>query len=125
MDFKMLAMLPAADVARAKAWYAAMFDLKPVEENENGDAWYEAGGTRFLVYGSMFAGTNKATAAGIDVGDFDDAVTDLRGRGATFEDYDFGDDLKTVDGVFTAPDGSRFAWLKDSEGNILGLGSMG
>jgi predicted enzyme related to lactoylglutathione lyase len=124
MDFKMHAMLPASDLARAKAWYAAMFDLKPVEESDTGDAFYEIGGTRFGVYGSMFAGTNQATAAAIDVADFDAAVADLRGRGATFEDYDFGDDLKTVDGVFTAPDGSRFAWLKDSEGNILGLGSM-
>ena len=118
---QVMAMLPAADIGRAKGWYQRMFDLTPVEESENGDAWFETGGTRFLVYGSAFAGTNQATAASLAVDDFDAAIADLKGRGASFEEYDFGDDLRTVDGVFTSPDGDKVAWLKDSEGNILGL----
>ena len=58
------ATLPAADMERAIAWYASVLQIDPVEIEENGDAWYEAAGTRFLLYASEFAGTNQATAAG-------------------------------------------------------------
>ena len=45
---------------------------------------------------------------------------ELKAKGVKFEDYDFGE-IKTVDGVMALPDGSKAAWFKDSEGNILGL----
>jgi catechol 2,3-dioxygenase-like lactoylglutathione lyase family enzyme len=121
MDGKLVASLPAADMDRAKTWYADKLDLKPVEVAENGDSWYELGGIRFLLYESQFAGTNQATAAALMVDDLDGAIAELKGRGVTFEDYDFGDDFRTVDGVFTAPDGTKAAWFKDSEGNIVGV----
>lgn len=121
MDAAIRATLPAADLDRAKAWYADKLDLKPVEEADNGDAWYETGGSRFLLYASQFAGTNQATAAAFEVDDFDAAISMLRSNGVTLEDYDFGEEFKTVDGVFTAPDGSKVAWFKDSEGNTLGV----
>jgi catechol 2,3-dioxygenase-like lactoylglutathione lyase family enzyme len=121
MNAKLVVTLPAADIDRARAWYADKLGLKPVETLENGDTWYESGGSRFLVYQSQFAGTNQATAAGFEVDDFEAAMTELKGRGVRFEDYDFGDDFRTVDGVFTAPDGAKIAWFKDSEGNTLGV----
>lgn len=121
MNAQMVATLPAADLDRAKAWYADKLELKPVEVRETGESWYEIGGTKFLLYGSQFAGTNQATAAGFVVDDFDSAVAELKGRGVVFEDYDFGEELKTVDGVFTAPDGFKGAWFKDSEGNIIAV----
>ena len=97
--------------------------LDPSEINENGDAWYEVEGPRMLLYASQFAGTNKATAAGLEVDDVEASVTALKARGAVFEDYDFGEDFRTVDGVLTTPNGQKMAWLKDSEGNILGIAS--
>ncbi|MFG2916063.1 hypothetical protein ACGF0D_24645 [Kitasatospora sp. NPDC048298] len=44
-------------------------------------------------------------------------MTGLRGRGITFEEYDFPG-LRTVNGVAEG-EGMRAAWFKDSEGNIL------
>jgi hypothetical protein len=44
---------------------------------------------------------------------------DLRGRGLTFEDYDFPG-LKTTNGVAQLGD-SHGAWFKDPDGNILAL----
>ncbi len=117
------ATLPASDYARAKAWYADKLGLTPVEEAEDEGAWYETGGARFLVYPSGFAGTNQATAASFSTEDFDVAIAQLRASGVVLEDYDF-EGLQTVDGVFTAPDGSQVAWFKDSEGNILAVGTM-
>jgi catechol 2,3-dioxygenase-like lactoylglutathione lyase family enzyme len=118
------ATLPASDLERAKAWYARVLQLEPVEITDEGSAWYQADGTRFLLYQSQFAGTNQATAAGIRVDDVETAVDELRARGAVFEDYDLGDDLRTVDGIYTSPGGQKLAWLKDSEGNILALASI-
>ncbi len=118
------ATLPASDLERAKAWYASMFDIEPVETTPDGSYWFEFDGTRFMVYASQFAGTNQATAAAVGVDDVEAAVADLRSRGAVFEDYDFGDDFRTVDGILTSPEGRRTAWLKDSEGNILGIGEI-
>lgn len=117
------ATLPATDLARAKAWYAKVLQLEPADLTEEGSAWYEADGTRFLLYESQFAGTNQATAAAIKVADVEAAVAELRARGGVFEDYDFGDEFRTVDGIFVSPGGQKLAWLKDSEGNILALGT--
>lgn len=113
--------LPASDMERARAWYASVLQLEPAGTTEDGSAWYELDGTRFLLYQSRFAGTNQATAAAITVDDIDTAVAELKARGAVFEDYDLGPDLRTVDGILTTPDGRKMAWLKDSEGNILGI----
>jgi catechol 2,3-dioxygenase-like lactoylglutathione lyase family enzyme len=119
------AALPASDLERAKRWYSEKLGLEPVEEDEYGGAHYETGGTHFLVFLTPFAGTNQATAAGFTVENFDEVIGELRGNGVTFEDVDFGELGKTVDGVITAPDGSKAAWFKDSEGNILSVSNLG
>ena len=119
------AALPASDLERAKTWYAEKLGLKPVEEDEYGRAQYEVGGVSFMVFLSPFAGTNQATAAGFGVDNFDEVVDRLRSKGVVFEEVDFGDLGKTVDGVISAPDGSgKAAWFKDSEGNILAISTM-
>jgi catechol 2,3-dioxygenase-like lactoylglutathione lyase family enzyme len=119
------AALPASDLERAKRWYSEKLGLEPVEEDEYGGAHYETGGTHFLVFLTPFAGTNQATAAGFTVENFDEVIGELRGNGVTFEEVDFGELGKTVDGVITAPDGSKAAWFKDSEGNILSVSNLG
>lgn len=119
---RLLATLPASDVERAKKWYSEKLDLEPKREDEMGGVWYETGGQPFLVYKSENAGTNTATAAGFMVENFDDVVASLRSRGVEFEEVDFGEFGKTVDGVIASPDGSmKGAWFKDSEGNILSI----
>jgi catechol 2,3-dioxygenase-like lactoylglutathione lyase family enzyme len=121
---KIATTLPASDLERAKGWYASMFDIEPVETTPDGSYWFELDGDRFMVYPSQFAGTNQATAMAVAVDDVEAAVADLRSRGAVFEDYDYGDDFRTVDGILTSPDGRKIAWLKDSEGNILAIGGI-
>ncbi len=59
------------------------------------------------------------TMAHFEVGDIDAEVAAIRSRGGVFEEYDLPY-LKTVNGVAqTGP--SRSAWLKDPDGNVLGL----
>jgi catechol 2,3-dioxygenase-like lactoylglutathione lyase family enzyme len=119
------ATLPASDLERAKRWYSEKLGLEPIEEDEYGGAHYEAGGTNFIVFLSPFAGTNQATAAGFNVDNFDEIIDQLRAKGVAFEDVDFGELGKTVDGVISTPDGTnKAAWFKDSEGNILSVSTM-
>jgi len=114
------ATLPAADMTRAKAFYREKLAMEPFQEEADGSVRYRVGETMLLVYPSEFAGTNKATAAGLAVADIEAVVSDLRGRGVAFEELDYGE-VKTIDGIMTLPGGTRGAWFKDSEGNTIGV----
>lgn len=135
MEFTIHPELTASDLNRARDWYRDKLGLEPVKhggepldpknppETVEYEILYDTGTARFGIYESPHAGQNKATAARLVTSDFDAALTKLRSRGVVFEDYDLGDDFKTVDGVLTSPDGEKTAWFKDSEGNILAIGS--
>ena len=133
MEFTILPQLPAADINRAARWYRDKLGLEPVlHGNEpiapgttefDSQLLYDTGTARFGVYESWTAGRNEATAARLVVADFDSAFAELRANGVVFEHYDHGDDFRTVDGVLVSPDGEKTAWFKDSEGNILAMGS--
>ncbi|MCL5735000.1 MAG: hypothetical protein M1274_05335 [Actinobacteria bacterium] len=69
------------------------------------------------------APTNTVLAFEVPFDDFDDTLEELRSKGVVFEDYDIPDiGLKTVNGV-AVMEGSKAAWFKDTEGNIIGIGS--
>ena len=133
MEFITYPELPAEDINRAAAWYKQKLGLEPVlhgnEPIEPGttkfesELHYNTGAARFGVYESFTAGRNEATAARLVVTDFDAAHAELVANGVVFEDYDFGGDFRTVDGVLVSPDGEKIAWFKDSEGNTLAIGS--
>lgn len=116
-------VLPVVDLDRAKIWYSEKLGLDPMmEDQERGMAVYENAGSLFLLYVTEFAGSNRATAAGFIVDDFDNVVSQLRANGVQFDEVDFGDGISTVDGVIASPDGTeKGAWFRDSEGNVIGL----
>lgn len=122
-NYPLEASLPASDIERAKAFYRDKLGLTPAEEPGDGGAFYDTGGARFLLYPSGFAGTNQATAAGWQVDDIEAVVAGLKANGVEFQEYDF-DELKTVDGIATLPNGIKGAWFNDSEGNILSVFQM-
>ena len=121
MRFRMYPQLPASDLARAQAWYLEKLGLEPTEPGD--ELFYDTGTAQFGIYPSDHAGTNKATAVRLVVDDFDAARAELLSRGVIFEDYDLGEDFRTVEGTLHSPDGEKTSWFKDSEGNILALGS--
>ncbi len=114
------AMIASSDLDRSKAWYAKVGGYEPMYEEGGQVVGYRSGKTTFNVYLTQFAGTAKNTVAGYGVPDIRAEMADLRRRGVTFEDYDFGD-AKTVDGLLVDTDGTTNAWFKDPDGNILGL----
>ena len=114
-----VATLPAADMDRARKFYQGL-GFAVGDSEDDGSARIQVGESWIMLYPSEFAGTNQATAVGIGVDDVSVAVSDLRGGGVQFEEYDFGE-MKTVDGVLTMPNGLKGAWFKDPDGNIIGL----
>ena len=61
--------------------------LKEVDDFGEG-FMLKSGDTKFSVYRSEFAGTNKATALTFDVDDIEQEVRALKDKGIAFEHYD-------------------------------------
>jgi catechol 2,3-dioxygenase-like lactoylglutathione lyase family enzyme len=120
-DHPIFPVLPAADLARAKAFYTETIGLSVQFESEAGVGFTAGNGTMLFVYPY---GKTKAehTVAGFLVSDVEAVVADLRAKGLTFEEYDMPG-LKTVNGIAEAG-GVKGAWFKDTEGNILSLGEL-
>jgi catechol 2,3-dioxygenase-like lactoylglutathione lyase family enzyme len=110
--------IPAADLERARAWYATHLGLEPTASRTSG-LMYERPGSRFVLYPTPNAGASPNTVMGWSVRDIQAEVAELKSRGVVFEEYDYPN-LKTVNSI--AQNGPvRSAWFRDSEGNILGI----
>ena len=112
------ATLPVSDMERAKAWYREKLGLTPKEEGEGG-AYYEAGGSRFALFATPYAGTAKNTQMEWSVDDVRAEMAELRKRGVTFDTFEM-DGVEWDDGLATMGD-YLGAWFKDSEGNTIAL----
>lgn len=125
----MLTNAPAAatiavrDLDAAKKFYTDTLGLTIARDDSPGAIFFESGGSTILLYARPTHEPSAATIASFRVDDVASTVGSLRGRGVTFEEYDF-DQLKTVNGVATLPNGSTAAWFKDPDGNIIALGQM-
>ncbi len=117
------AAMPAQDIKRARQFYEQKLGLEPVREQPDGGAMYVIGTTGFLVFPSMGRSSGTHTQMAMDVEDVEEAARELKSKGVEFEEYDYPS-LKTRDGVAELPDGSKGAWFKDTEGNLIALGSM-
>ena len=119
-DSKVTANVPAADLDRARSFYADVLGLTPASENPGGLIYTTSGGTSFFLYQTEYAGQAGHTIAQFHVPNVDDEVRDLQAKGLTFEHYDMPG--VTWDGdVAKMGDMGSAAWFKDSEGNILCL----
>jgi catechol 2,3-dioxygenase-like lactoylglutathione lyase family enzyme len=111
--------LPAADLDRAKRFYAEKLGMMPATESPGGIFYELAGGTRFVLYPNPSPDRAGHTQMGLATTDIDAEVKALQARGVVFEEYDFPG-LKTENGI--AQTGlTRAAWFKDSEGNTIGV----
>lgn len=97
-------------------FYGNILGMQVIDQNENG-VWYQSGSSRFVIYESEFAGTNKGTAAIWEVLDLDNTAASLKARGITFEQVDIPGAKREGDihvmGAFKA------VWFKDPSGNVI------
>jgi predicted enzyme related to lactoylglutathione lyase len=116
------ANIPAADLKRARDFYADKLGLVPAREIEGVQLAYRTeGGTAFNIYETTFAGQAGHTIAQWHVDDIEAEVRDLKAKGVAFEVYA---DMPGVtwDGEIASIEGmGRAAWFTDSEGNIMCL----
>jgi predicted enzyme related to lactoylglutathione lyase len=116
------ATLPAQDIKRARQFYEQKLGLS-AEEQSDGGAMYRTGQTGFLVFQSTGKPSGDHTQLGLDVEDISSAMTELQSKGVKIEEFDFPN-FKTVNGIYELPDGSKSAWFKDTEGNLLSVNQM-
>jgi hypothetical protein len=115
-----MATIAVRDVGIASRFYEGTLGLKRRTTEGSEAIVYESGKSTVLVYQSAYAGTNKATTATWTVGEeLERVVEGLKAKGVTFEHYDLPETSRKGDIHVT--DGTRVAWLKDPDGNILAL----
>lgn len=112
--------LPAQDIARAKAFYRDKLGLTPTQEDALGLLYELDAGTGFGLFPSSGKPSGTHTQMAIEVEDVEQSVKDLQAKGVKFEEYDTPM-LKTVNGVADMG-GTKGAWFKDSEGNLIAVG---
>lgn len=111
--------LPAADLDRARRFYEDTLGFIPIDVQQGGVRYEAAGGSRFFVFPSSGRASGGHTQIGFQVDDIAAEVAELHSRGVVFETYDMpGFDPKTMIATFK---GTRSAWFKDSEGNLIGI----
>ena len=122
IEGRVSAAIAVADMDRAVEFYEGKLGLRSNGEDPDGGRTYEcAGGTNVHVFPSPNARASGATIAGWIVDDVESTVDELIANGVTPEKYSepFATDEKGLArvGDFVG------AWIKDPEGNVLGIGN--
>jgi len=114
------ANIPAADLGRARAFYADKLGLTPTREFAGVSLVYRTeAGTTFNVYETSYAGQAGHTIAQWHVDDIESEVHDLKAKGVVFEVYEDMPGVEWNGQVATLPGMGKAAWFRDSEGNIM------
>ena len=115
---KLKAFIPTVEPEKAKEFYMNVLGLQLVSE-DNFALEFDSNGIRLRVTKVGKFIPYPFTVLGWDTEDIATSVQKLREKGVIFEKYDFleQDDLA----IWTAPGGTKVAWFKDSDGNLLSL----
>jgi len=115
---KIVGFVATKDYAKARNFYEKILGIEFV----NQDAFaleFRSGGNMIRISKVDDFTPMPFTVLGWEVTDIQKVVEDLTKRGVTFEKYSF---LKQDDlGIWDAPGGSRVAWFKDPDGNLLSV----
>jgi catechol 2,3-dioxygenase-like lactoylglutathione lyase family enzyme len=115
-----VANLAVRDLKLARHFYEEVLGFEAVGHEGDELVVFRSGNSRFNVYRSEYAGTNRATAMTWAVGDrIEDVVEALRAKGIAFEHYDLPG-LRREGDIHVADD-MKVAWFKDPDGNILNV----
>ncbi|HCT77130.1 MAG TPA: glyoxalase [Micromonosporaceae bacterium] len=112
--------LPASDLARARQFYSKNLGLEPSKETDQGLTYECADHTKILLFPSMGEASGTHTQASFEVEDLEAEVKRMKANGVKFEEYDYPD-FKSVNSIVIDKDGTKGAWFKDSEGNLLAI----
>lgn len=118
-----MAMVAVKNLDTAKDFYGKTLGLGEGDPNPAG-VLYKSGAGQVFVYAAPTAGTNQGTSATWEVSDIKATVENLKAAGvADWQQYEFPG--AEHDGEVHIMYGSKAAWFKDPDGNILGLSQAG
>src|SRR5450432_881715 len=117
-DKKLKAFAPTIQLAKAKSFYKDILGLKLLSE-DNYALEFDANGTLLRVTIVPEFKPQLFTVLGWNVENIVSIIKLLNKQNVSCERYEFleQDDL----GIWTSPGGSKVAWFKDPDGNILSL----
>ena len=115
---KLVGFLFTSDYDRARAFYVDKLGCEFVSLDPFALA-VRIGGHMIRIAKNPNFTPAQGTVLGWAVEDIGAAVEWLAGRGVATEKYPFVQDQ--VRGIWTTPDGSKVAWFKDPDGNVLSV----
>jgi catechol 2,3-dioxygenase-like lactoylglutathione lyase family enzyme len=120
-SYRVGAAIAVSDMSRAREFYEGKLGLTAAGDDADGGRTYEcAEQTTLHVFPSPGAAASGATVAGWTVDNLEQLVDELSANGVAFERYD-DERISTTDKGIAVFGDSKSAWLKDPDGNLLGL----
>jgi catechol 2,3-dioxygenase-like lactoylglutathione lyase family enzyme len=119
---KLIAFLATTSADRARRFYRDVLGLKLLSEDEFALA-FVAGGTMLRIQKVEKLATQPFTALGWAVSNIKETVGKLAESGVKFERYSFLE--QDALGIWQAPSGTKVAWFKDPDGNLLSVSDNG
>ena len=117
---KVMAFVATKDSARARAFYQGMLGLRLVAD-ESFALVFDANGTMLRVQKVNELTPHAFTALGWQVQDIRESIQTLVKKGVAFERFSIPGFPQDELAIWTADDGTKVAWFKDPDGNILSL----
>ena len=117
-DKKLKAFVPTVKPNDAKLFYKDILGLKLLSEDQFA-LEFDANGTTLLVIIVQELKPHPFTILGWNVDDIVSVIKQLNNKNIYCERYEFleQDNL----GIWLTPNGSKVAWFKDPDGNVLSL----
>jgi len=116
-SLNIVAFVPTKDAEKARAFYEGVLGLRFV--NDDGFALvFDANGIMVRVARAQFIPA-QFTILGWQVKEIEKVVAGLQAKGVKFERFGFFEQDEL--GIWTAPGGSKVAWFKDPDGNVLSV----
>lgn len=107
-----------SDMTRAVSFYKDVLELKVIGESD-GAVVFDVGGSDLRVSPVPSTKPSEHTVLGFAVSDVDLIIDFLEKKGITTEQFEHLTHL--ANGVVITPEGSRVAWLRDPDGNLLSV----
>jgi catechol 2,3-dioxygenase-like lactoylglutathione lyase family enzyme len=120
-DQKLMAFVGVWNADKARAFYRDTLGLKMLYEDAFGLV-FDVGGIMLRVKLLNEVGPQSRPVLGWQVSDATATARALAGAGVIAIRYP--GTQQDDDGIWTAPEGARIAWFKDSDRNILGITQM-
>jgi len=117
-DKTLKAFIPTVNPDRARQFYKDILGLKLLSEDNYG-LEFDANGTLLRINIVEKLTPQPFTVLGWNLDDIKREIKLLNKKGVVFEKYDFFEQDPL--GIWIAPGGSKVAWFKDPDGNLLSL----